>query len=290
MISEQQDNEFIEESINNDTESGTTVESVSRETVSENQEYDYSDVEKEAMARGWKPKDQFYGEETDYIPAKEFLDRGNLYGRIAQQNQIIRGLEKKINNLADISNRQYESQIQDKTAYYIQLKHEAIRNGDVDEVARIEHEYQKLYGHPQNYQTSYQKSPSDPYVDEFKHRNSRWFNSDTDENYRMMGFAIDRDNELLGLYPDWNVEKRHREVEESVKRAYPHRFTNMRRNLPPTVNMPNRENVPIKRNKPKGFNDLPPEWKLFVEDRCKFYGHPDKDAYARELYEMGEIK
>lgn len=293
MISEQENSEFVEESTIGDTSVSNPVENVDNlenETSTESQESNYSEVEKAAMVRGWKPKEQFYGEEDTFVSAKEFLDRGNLYERISQQNHIIKKLERKLDEVANLNSKQIESQIQDKASYYVQLRREAIRNGDVEEVERIENEYQKLYSQPQNHY-SYQKTPIDPYVEEFQHRNANWYNSDTEENLRMMSFANVRDAKLAELYPDWDVQRRHREVEEAVKRAYPNRFTNVYRNMPTTVNITNRENVPRKRNsKTFGFNDLPSDWKAFVENRCEFYQVKDKDQYARELYEMGELR
>jgi hypothetical protein len=53
---------------------------------------EYSDTEKKAMAQGWVPEDQYEGT-GKWRSAEEFLDRGELFAKIDEQNRATKRLK-----------------------------------------------------------------------------------------------------------------------------------------------------------------------------------------------------
>ena len=51
-------------------------------------------IEQRALDQGWVPKDEWAGEPDDWRPAREFLDRGELFKKIDDQNRTIKDLKR----------------------------------------------------------------------------------------------------------------------------------------------------------------------------------------------------
>jgi hypothetical protein len=54
------------------------------EEQEEQEEEQLSDLEKEQMAKGWRPKDQFEGDPDDWVSAKKFKETGELLSTIGK--------------------------------------------------------------------------------------------------------------------------------------------------------------------------------------------------------------
>lgn len=62
---------------------------------------DYSESEKVAMRMGWKPKDQFYGNEHDWVDADTYIASGPVFRRTE-------ALKKDLSKLREENQKQYE--------------------------------------------------------------------------------------------------------------------------------------------------------------------------------------
>lgn len=98
----------------------------------------YSDIELKAMEMGWRPKDEFNGDETDFIDAKEFVARKPLYDKIAHQSKQMKNLTNAVEAL-----KEHYTMVQ-KTEYNRALtalrneRKQAIAEGDGERVDAIE--------------------------------------------------------------------------------------------------------------------------------------------------------
>ena len=50
---------------------------------------DVDPYESEAREQGWKPKEEYEGDPEKWRPAKEFVERGELFGKIMQIYSIV---------------------------------------------------------------------------------------------------------------------------------------------------------------------------------------------------------
>lgn len=262
---------------------------------------DYSSTEKEAMSKGWRPKDQFPGSENKkFISAEEFLDRGEFLDKIKHLSQSNKQLQSTVRELVDANKRQQEMIGKEKADYYLQQKRSAIESGNIEDAEKFEKAYYESQIPFVSQQQSQERQSLHPAVEDFKSRNVGWFNNDTRENESMTDFAIKSENYYLKNNSDWSYERVLTEVERSVKDRYPHRFTNVNRDLPSRVSTSNPSSVTGKSASSKiSFNRLPAAYKSHVRAMVGCYTDDDVpaaertkrlDDYAKQLYDMGVIK
>ena len=58
-----------------------------------------SPTEQKAMEAGWVPQDQWEGDPDQWRPAKEFVDRGELFKKIEDQNRTIKEFKRALDDL-----------------------------------------------------------------------------------------------------------------------------------------------------------------------------------------------
>jgi hypothetical protein len=61
----------------------------------------YTETELRAMEMGWKPKDQWEGDPNEHRSAKEYIDRGELLGKLKQQGSELRELKAMVSTLSE---------------------------------------------------------------------------------------------------------------------------------------------------------------------------------------------
>lgn len=64
------------------------------------EEVQYSPLEEKALEQGWVPQDEWEGDPDEWVPAKEFVYRGELMGRIKSQTRAMRAQQEQINQLS----------------------------------------------------------------------------------------------------------------------------------------------------------------------------------------------
>jgi hypothetical protein len=65
------------------------------------QEREYSSIEIKAIEQGWIPKEEFDGDESEFIDAPEFVRRGELFGKIETQSKEIKNMRNALKALSD---------------------------------------------------------------------------------------------------------------------------------------------------------------------------------------------
>ena len=58
-------------------------------------------IEAEAREQGWKPKEEYEGDPTKWRPAKEFVERGELFGKIDHMGKELKETRKALKMLQD---------------------------------------------------------------------------------------------------------------------------------------------------------------------------------------------
>jgi hypothetical protein len=90
-----------------------------------------TEVEKQAMELGWKPKEQFEGDEGDFRSAKDFIERGEMIGKIRSTSQQLKKVEDALRHIASqnkaVYAKGYDQAINDLKAQ----RREALADGDL---------------------------------------------------------------------------------------------------------------------------------------------------------------
>lgn len=244
----------------------------------------YTEEEQHAINQGWKPKDQFTGDSSEWIPAREFNKNGEFIDVIKNQSKKIKKLEDSMQSVVDLNTKLYKSNMQEKANEVLEAKRLAIQNGNVEEAEQLEDKF-----HEMQKETGGDKSQPAPEAVEFQRRNHEWFNDLTPENAAMRSYAVQKEVQLQQTFPDWSDGKRLLEVEKITKKYFKIGGENVNRSKPTAVNVVPPENSSLGKAKKKfTFNMLPSHMKQEVRTiatTCNM----ELDEYANQLHEMGEV-
>jgi hypothetical protein len=90
------------------------------------------------MEQGWVPQDEWEGDPEQWRPAKEFLDRGELFKKIEDQNRTIKEFKRALDDLkghhAKTRETEYARAIQALKAQKIA----ALEDGDAAAVVKLD--------------------------------------------------------------------------------------------------------------------------------------------------------
>jgi hypothetical protein len=183
------------------------------------------------MEQGWVPQDEWEGDPEQWRPAKEFLDRGELFKKIEDQNRTIKEFKRALDDLkghhAKTRETEYARAIQALKAQKIA----ALEEGDAaavvkldDQIDLVKDEQSKLK------QAAYE--PQEPQVSpEFTNwvDKNKWY--ETSQPMRAYADALGRDLAYKGLSPGEVLK----EVERQVREEFPQKFRNANRDKPGAV-------------------------------------------------------
>src|SRR3990167_4897006 len=89
-------------------------------------EVQLSETEQAAVTNGWVPKDQWEGDPDEWVPARQFIKNGELFGRINSYKNKIINLEKTVGELVKHNDRVYDVGFQDAFAALKKERHSAL--------------------------------------------------------------------------------------------------------------------------------------------------------------------
>lgn len=198
----------------------------------------HSVVEERAMSQGWKPKEQYVadgGNESDWRPAKEFVDRGELFSKIEEGKREIRNLRKTMQLFREHHEKVRQTEYQRALDDLKVAKKAALIDGDADRV--IEIDQQILDTREAQKQAVMVQAAEDvaapainPAFSAWVERN-QWYSYDTE----MKAFADQFGTSYAQQNPGLTIERVLKEVETRVKKAYSEKFTNPRKQDAPDV-------------------------------------------------------
>lgn len=231
----------------------TTTDTIPEQTEQVSEQKELSPIEKQAMEMGWRPREEFSGEEDEFIDAKEFVRRKPLFDKIEHTNKEVKQLRKALDALRTHYTKVQETEYQRALAKLKDARQEAIRNSDGEafeaidtEIKRVEVEAAKI--------DEVAKTTDEPVIaPEFVawKRKNEWYDS-----VKYMREFADQEGIRLhsqGLSPQEVLVQ----VEKLVRKEFPHKFTN-----------PNKSNAPgVENGKPGNTGRKEPELELTEAER-----------------------
>lgn len=188
-----------------------------------------------AKEMGWKPIEDFQGDETDFVDAKEFVQRAPLFEKIESQNKLIKNLTKSFDALKGHHTKVREMEYQRALAALKAERENAIDDGNgkkfeaVDtRIRQVEQEYRELKTE------AVQDTPA-PDPAEFVAWQARndWYSKDTEmRDYAdTIGVKLQREGNLT---PGEILT----EVTKKVRSVFSHKFVNPNKANAPDVGTP----------------------------------------------------
>lgn len=244
-------------------------------------EPEYSDIEKEAMEKGWKPKTAFSGEH--FVSAEEFIRAGSLFKRIEEQNKKLRKMEELLAaQTTHLTQTQEEAYKRAKEQLEAQ-RDKAVELGDVQSFRKLDNQYKEI--EKRQSEDPLVNTPKETTVDndvvEFANKHS-FFKGVTDEDKEMIDVAKALDQILVAKAAregrKVDVKAHLKAIEDKLKLEYRHRFTNDNRAAPASVGKSTSSSSTTK----DSSIQLTPQQKMLAEYFEKNSKGPN--AYTKEKY------
>lgn len=206
----------------------------------EQQAPEFTEIERRAMEMGWRPKQEFEGEEDDFIDAKEFVRRKPLFDKIEGQSKEIKNVRKALEALKQHYTKVQETEYNRALAKLQEARQEAISNADgvafdqIDKEIRNVEKQMDVVKQAQELPLVEDEPKVHPEFAAWQNKN-QWY---TSVGY-MRTWADEYGDKLVkqGMAPSEVLRK----VEEGVRKEFPHKFTN-----------PNKQNAPFVDNGKEG--------------------------------------
>lgn len=222
------------------------TEQVVDNTPNEGEEHVYTAIEQEAMAQGWRPKEEYQGDPDRFIDAGEFVRRGELFGKIDSQNRELKQIKQALDQFkqhhANVEKVAYDRAIADLK----KQQRAALREGDLDLHEELEDKREALIEEREEFvskQARQETVPAGP-APEFVQwtKANPWYSTDI-----AMTATADRIGlELAKRRPDLSPADVLKEVEKQVKQEFKHKFENPNRQRAGAVESPVRSGAGAK--------------------------------------------
>lgn len=190
--------------------------------------HQFTEIEQRAASEGWVPQEEWTGDPDQWRPAKEFVDRGELFRKIEDQKRELKQVRAAIEDLGRHHRQVKEIAYKEALATLRAQKKEALEAGDADAVIALDdkiadtREAQKqAMVEPQK--EVHQPQEQHPEVVKWENRN-KWYQTDP----IMKGAADELARSMVGRgITDPMVVLS--EVEKQIRKEFPQKFENPNR-------------------------------------------------------------
>lgn len=186
-------------------------------------------IEQKAMEAGWVPEAEWNGEADKWRPAKEYLDRGELFKKIEDQGRTMKDMKRAIEDLKHLNAKTREVEYARALASLKSQKKTALEEGDADAVIKLDDDIDLVKAEQNKlmYTASTQTETPQEFVD-WVNKN-KWY--ENDPGMRGYADALGRSLGVKGMLPEQVLQ----EVEKEVRKTFSDKFNNPNRNKPGAV-------------------------------------------------------
>lgn len=253
----------------------------------ENQEIESKEISTEDRARqlGWHPQDEYMGNPDRWVDAETFIKRGEeelpllrsnlkkIQADLARDREDFQKAAKEFREFHENAVKKAETDAYEKAKNEIERqKQAALESEDVVAYAKADKAAQELKAPQQHQPVQQQVNPS---FESWQKQNS-WY-----QEYPEL--AVEADNVGFNLWNSGKFQNEaqvYEEVSKSIKRKYPHYFTNPNREAPPAVNEGG-EPASARRTKARTFDNLPASAKESCDRMIRMGMIKSREDYAK---------
>ena len=237
------------------------------------------DYEVIAKEKGWRPKEEYEGDAEAWVGAEEFIKRQPLFDKLRVQSKKMKELERTVEAIS----KHYQSSVtQAKERAIADLKAERREAIELGEAVRVDELDQKIEHVKQMPDPVVSQPGLAPEIEQFVTDQASWFNKDEE----MTAFAV-AFNESSLRKNQGDMGKSLEDTLKAVKRAFPDKFENKRRNDPPPVE----GSAPAGKSSGKySLDRLSPEQKLVYNQLVKTHKQMSHDDYFKSLDQAGYLE
>lgn len=207
----------------------TSVEGTedSKETTSE-----LSVVEQRALEMGWRPKEEFEGNEEDFIDATEFVRRKPLFEKIDNVGKELRETKKALKALQAHHEKVKEAEFQHALKALREEKKLALEAGDADRLIEIDDQIADAKAQEVLNRNKVREEAAAPHPNfiQWAARNP-WYKT----NAELTVVADQIGTAYAASHPDLSPNDVLKYVESRVRKLYPEQFSNPNKTRPSAV-------------------------------------------------------
>lgn len=199
--------------------------------------------EEEARAQGWRPKDEYEGDPDKWRPAKEFVERGELFGKIDTMGRELKETKKALRMLQEHHTKVKETEYNRAVSELKALQKRHLEEGNSDGYLETTELLTDLKAEQKAREAVAQVQPTktDPRFASWMQDN-KWYGADAEmrEYADVVGLGYASRN------PGTDPEDVLKYVTAQVKSRYKDKFQNPNRNKPSVVEGANNTSTPKK--------------------------------------------
>lgn len=191
-----------------------------------------------AMDKGWRPKEEWQGDPDEWVDAREFNLREPIFAQLALTKRQLKEQQKVIDDLKAFTKRTEQVAYDRALETLRQEKKAALEAGDADKLLDIDDKIADIKTEQALAKRAQQEAPQaevNPEWTAWVHKNP-WYqvNPDLHDQADAMGIAYAKSN------PTKSPQDVLKYVEQEIKKANPHLFSNPARNRPSAVDSGNK--------------------------------------------------
>lgn len=192
-----------------------------------------SAIEKRALEMGWRPKEEFEGDEADFIDAQEFVRRKPLFDKIDSVGRELKETRKALQALKTHHEKVKEAEYQHALNTLRAEKKAALEDGDADKLIEIDERIADVKTQRQveirDEQVAQNQGPHPNFVrwvDE-----NQWYKNDGELRVAADQIGTSYAANNPGVDPDEVLKY----VARRIRKVYPERFQNPNKTKPSAV-------------------------------------------------------
>lgn len=248
-------------------------------------------IEKRAMEQGWRPEHEFdKSKGRRFIGAEEFLERGELFGKIESQKSEINQLKKVVKEFGEHLQKSQAATYQNTLMDLDRQRQEAVKVGNHAKFVAAE---QQMLAEQQRLQqmafapvqeAPVAPPPVSPEANAFVERNKRWFNMNP-ENADKIEIASQAEEYFKATNPGARESDIFAFVEREVHRYFPE-LENKKRYEPAPVATKTQS---VGGNKTNLSSRFSPQQKQMAAELVKMGAFKSSEDYAKQLELQGVL-
>jgi hypothetical protein len=240
-------------------------------------------IEVRAMEMGWRPKEEFDGQEDDFIDAKEFVRRQPLFDKIENTTKELKNVKRAMAALSEHYTKVQETEYNRALRELKSARKDAITNGDGDTFDQIDTEIKTVEANMAKVKQAVPQleEPQVPqeFVDWTK-RNS-WYN--TTGYMRAWADELGQRLHAQGKSPTEVLKQ----VEKEVQKEFPTKFRNPNKDQAP--DMDSGSSKTAQSGKGKGFQLTDEQERVFKTIQRVTPGFT-KEKYVADLKKINGVE
>lgn len=200
-------------------------EDLQSETTEQTQkEREYSEIELKAIDQGWIPKEEFDGDESEFIDAPEFVRRGELFEKIERQSKELKNVRHALEAFKQHHSKVKEAEFERALKALREERKNAVIDGEHERALALEEKIDEIRAEKDQIKEDPLYAPIEDEPEGYSPQMQSWVNRnqwyETNETMRATADALGKKFYEQGHSPHEVLAL----VEREIKKEFAHKF------------------------------------------------------------------